>query len=319
MGADGSHSAWRWIGRFLSLCGLLFVAWRAWSLRTDLAQALAGPGVRTAFILAIGVFLLDNVILASIWGGLLRVCGATKFAMRTTLWLYAQTQIAKYLPGNIMHFAGRHAAARSRGVAHAPLAAAAMMEFGGLIAAAGGVALIGLSLSAGDGQRTVMVRLAVISLIVLLGLSALICLVPRTAVFRRLGGGVLVPIVVARGLSVAILGYVVFFLIGGMSCILLANALSGDGFHGSGSILFAYAVSWIMGFITPGAPGGLGVREAALSGLLTAQLGAAPAVLAALLFRGVTVGADVLFYAGSFVWTPMNERRNLPCEERLGL
>lgn len=310
MGADSIHSAWKWVGRILALSGLLFVAWQAWPLRSDLAQALAGPGICAAFFAAMGIFLLDNILLASIWGHLVRACGAESLSMRAALRLYAQTQIAKYLPGNVMHFAGRHAAARGLGVAHAPLAVAAMMEFGGLIVAAGGVAFMGVAFGAGEDHQVARARLAALALVVLLGMVALIWIVPRSVAFRRLGGDGFNPVSAAHGLYRALAGYGLFFLTGGMSCILLAMALSTGELQGWGRILFAYAVSWILGFLTPGAPGGLGVREAALSGLLMPQLGAAPAVLAAILFRGVTVGADVLFYAGSFVGTSTRERGN---------
>ena len=56
------------------------------------------------------------------------------------------------------------------------------------------------------------------------------------------------------------------------------------------------AVSWTLGFLTPGAPSGIGVREAVLVFLLSPLVGSAEAIILSILFRLVTVGGDVMFW-----------------------
>ena len=52
--------------------------------------------------------------------------------------------------------------------------------------------------------------------------------------------------------------------------------------------------------MTPGAPGGLGVREAVLVTLLTgAVLGPSESLLVAVLLRAVTIAGDLLFFLTS--------------------
>ncbi len=64
----------------------------------------------------------------------------------------------------------------------------------------------------------------------------------------------------------------------------------------------AYVLAWLVGFLTPGAPAGLGVRELALLFLLKGIVNEADLLFAAVLWRGITVGGDVLFFGlGSFV------------------
>jgi uncharacterized membrane protein YbhN (UPF0104 family) len=55
----------------------------------------------------------------------------------------------------------------------------------------------------------------------------------------------------------------------------------------------------------PGAPGGLGVREAALVTLLGATLGQSTVLLAAVMFRIITTLGDGLFFFLSALWAPM--------------
>ena len=48
--------------------------------------------------------------------------------------------------------------------------------------------------------------------------------------------------------------------------------------------------------MTPGAPAGIGVREAVIVVLLSPLVGGSVAALSALLYRLVTVSGDVVFY-----------------------
>ena len=55
-------------------------------------------------------------------------------------------------------------------------------------------------------------------------------------------------------------------------------------------------IAWIAGFVVPGAPGGLGPREAALVTLSAPSLGEPNALLAVALFRCVTLSGDVVCF-----------------------
>ena len=61
------------------------------------------------------------------------------------------------------------------------------------------------------------------------------------------------------------------------------------------------AASWAAGFVVIGAPGGLGVREAAFVALAGASLGESQALLLIGLFRIVTFLGDTLLFAAGAV------------------
>jgi uncharacterized membrane protein YbhN (UPF0104 family) len=74
----------------------------------------------------------------------------------------------------------------------------------------------------------------------------------------------------------------------------------------------AYVLAWVAGFLTPGAPAGVGVREFVLY-LLLAQLVGQPDLLAAVvLARMVSVCGDVLFYLGAVGVRPHMNAGALP-------
>ena len=61
----------------------------------------------------------------------------------------------------------------------------------------------------------------------------------------------------------------------------------------------ACTLAWMLGFVTPGAPAGLGVREAVLLGLLGPVLGEPAALLLSLQLRLATLGGDLLLFVAS--------------------
>ena len=88
-----------------------------------------------------------------------------------------------------------------------------------------------------------------------------------------------------------------FLIVGGIIGLLLRAFYGLDG----GNLLFntgLFSLAWIAGFLTPGAPAGLGIREAILVAALGATYGAGIAVGLTLLLRMVTLRGDGLAFAG---------------------
>ena len=64
----------------------------------------------------------------------------------------------------------------------------------------------------------------------------------------------------------------------------------------------AYAIAWLIGFVVPGASGGLGVREVVFLLLTETALGGGGALAVALAMRVVTTLGDLLFFFASFAF-----------------
>jgi uncharacterized membrane protein YbhN (UPF0104 family) len=71
----------------------------------------------------------------------------------------------------------------------------------------------------------------------------------------------------------------------------------------------AFASSWILGFIAPGAPAGLGIREAILSAWLSTAMPAADVVLLVVALRIATTVGDLLNFGwGSLMLLKLRSR-----------
>ena len=76
------------------------------------------------------------------------------------------------------------------------------------------------------------------------------------------------------------------------------------------SVLSAYILSWVAGFIVPGAPGGIGIREATLTLLLANVVPVDSALLAAVIFRFISIIGD--FWGLLFAWIGVNSAGMTP-------
>jgi uncharacterized membrane protein YbhN (UPF0104 family) len=90
--------------------------------------------------------------------------------------------------------------------------------------------------------------------------------------------------------------YVLFFVItGGLLAVLVYVCADSIDINLVMHVLVSYSAAWLVGYITPGAPGG-GVRDAMLVILLSRVITQPQAILVALLFRIVTVSGDILYF-----------------------
>ena len=62
------------------------------------------------------------------------------------------------------------------------------------------------------------------------------------------------------------------------------------------TVLSAYIVAWVLGYIVPGASGGIGIREMALYLLLGPLLGEGLVLALAVIHRLITIIGDFLGY-----------------------
>tara|TARA_Y100000768_G_C23948357_1_gene668814 strand:- start:1356 stop:1664 length:309 start_codon:yes stop_codon:yes gene_type:complete len=87
----------------------------------------------------------------------------------------------------------------------------------------------------------------------------------------------------------------VFFLFAGLLLVFIVNIFLNINFIVGAKIIVIFSIAWIAGFIIPGAPGGIGVREAVIIFFITPIIGEAQGVAAAIGLRFVTLLGDVWF------------------------
>jgi glycosyltransferase 2 family protein len=279
-----------YFGIALSCCGLMALIWELHNseLPSDLFSSNGATLRELAFLtLAITVC---TVPIGVAWLLLLRLLAY----VRQPSWLigvYFVTQLSKYLPGNVFHYVSRYAVLSRIGISLQTFVAAAVGEAVCLAAVAGLFIVLGSTagvfVSSLPMWDSVVTGLAVLAGIIVLTIvvfafyrEKLKFAVKRSQVAVFLCFALAADAVFFLGMALAVSRLIVLFA---------PNAARIDFVE----LLSAVSAAWLVGFLVPGSPAGLGVREAVLLVLLGSSLGAATAVVVASL-RAATILADVV-------------------------
>jgi len=262
--------------------------------------SLASAGT-ALFSVALVVFSIG--IAGTIWYLLLRD-NVVSIKWRQAQIIFAIAQFGKYLPGNVGQHVGRVVMAREINIP-VPITLNTMLVevlWGAGIAA--GLSLLSLILFVDEqklglqlqfGPAYFAMGVALLLYMPWLGIGFLNRYLPGLA--KRLSGGRRIAIPrLSTALMVAALFLLCFVLLG------LILKLQAQWFFGvtNGGLLeltCLFAIAWIAGYLVPGAPGGLGVREAMMVLLLSPTLGAGVAVGLGVTLRVTTTAGDAVAFS----------------------
>jgi hypothetical protein len=262
----------------------LFIGAGAWYAATAVAgqwgavrDQLAGlsprwtlVGAATALVLFTYVLLIEvwRIVLAG-WGG--------RLAFPAAVHVWFVSNLGKYVPGKVWQIAALSAMAQRRGLS--PVAATGAALLVNLANVASGAVLV---LAAGapglaDGTGGGRLAAAALGLIVLLIGGPLLLPPVAARLGRRLGRSIAWPRLPTRALLAATGGTAVAWILYGVAFRLFADAIL-PGVEGSAAAWVAvYTGSYLAGYLTPAAPGGIVIREVVLvRGMVALGLAAEP-------------------------------------------
>jgi uncharacterized membrane protein YbhN (UPF0104 family) len=283
------------VGGLIALLGLAFVA-RSLAKDWDETREIIRNAQFGWLVLAVPFALAGMTAVALPWRRAIELVGGEAGTGETLLW-YFPSQMGKYVPGGVWGVVGRGEIAVRGGVSRA----AAYSSVGLSLAT---TYLAAILLAAGTFFPAVAdLRNSDPPLWVLLLLPAgLIVLHPRilnplmALCERALGKSVEVTVPSWRDTVVLILMHLPAWWLIGTATWCVARAFTEDASYMA--ILFATSVSWVVGFVVIGVPGGLGVREATFVAVLGTAfppgVAAATAVVARLIFMLVDSAAALI-------------------------
>lgn len=285
------------IGGFVILLGsLAYLAQVA--ARSRLAWDRLSDGTMvTPVALSCLAYLLLLVLAAVGWGALV-LSRPPLGHLRAVLSIYGLSHLAKYLPGNVFHLAGRQVLAATRGFSQKAVAVASVQEAASVAALCAGLALLGDLLA--DRPTLPLASPGILIALLAAGMAAGAFIVPR--LFAAWGLPLSLPAV-----AVAMVCHAAF-LTGSAA---LAHALAaplGLMSLSFGTTLAVWCWAYLVGYVTPASPGGLGVREAVFTALLPQNGDVGPALALALTMRVISIGGDLLFAALGAVLARRAER-----------
>lgn len=309
---------WRALGY---LAAAVLAGYFAWFLAGSIDMAMLESAMSPKLVAALA---LSAVMYASIipitgwaWRRLLSGQGE-RWRISWLTALLAATQLAKYVPGNIAQHASRAALAMRGGMAGRSLVSTVAQET--ILAAAASV-VVGVLMYAisapGAGRLPDDARAGLLWVGPLLGLAcvalASVRISPQHAsasphrlirLLGRMGG-----LPGARVALPAFAAYALNYLLIGIGLWVVARASGMPSALDLPLVTAAFALSWLVGFLAPGAPAGLGVREGIMVVLLSGAADNAQLLVFVLLARLVTMLGDACNFLIGSAWLAVDQSK----------
>lgn len=302
-------------GKVIMAVSLLFVINAVSKLGLSF-EIIENP-VAAVLACVLGMFLIaaSEYFMAWAWGNLLGSFGNSRVSGHETYRVYLKANLGKYLPGNVMHYVERNLFAAKVGLMQKDVLVSSILEIAGVIA----VALLITSVFTYDQLKTAIfavwnpkilpfgVSAAVVMLIVIAISWSKLGKKHREFIKKYINKSTL------YGYAISCLGYAAFLLLGAFTLLLLFGILyPKEAFYLEWrAIISSYVIAWVIGFIVPGAPGGIGVREFLLLYLLQEKIPGDAITVAILLHRLSTILGDFFAYLSINLLDFSNRRRTI--------
>ena len=285
------------------ILSILLIAHKLWvyhdeitiTWNTRLIMQIGMAGLIYALIVFISPIIFQNTLYIST---------GKKVRFERAGYIYCKSNMFKYLPGNVMHYVGRNEIAERENLPHAEVACSTILEIVITVLAAGILAFL-FSWHASWEWMTQFagkqIQFALVGSLVILVALLMIC-----KLYWKKVSSMLVRLFSLKNL----------FLFGGsvmFQCLILFAdsllyfaVLDMMGIRMDVPHYFPavglYALSFLLGYLTPGAPGGIGIREMVMTFFFSSYLLQEQILTGALIFRIVTVLGDFLGFGISFVF-----------------
>ena len=274
------------LGKSLGVLGLIFVFYKL-SQEYTLSSFLSQLSLLTDTIPMLLILNFASTLLGIYaWHIMLLNYAKEPFPYRTSYYYFAKTEISKYLPGNVFHFIGRQVLASKIGITQMEMAKISVL-FSFLLLVATVISSTVFAFLATDIPPYILTLMA---------LSSIIIIIITAYLYPSFPMGKKVSMNLLLSVSVALQGVML-----GMIVMVQSDHFTTGLFFECVSI---YIVSWLIGFITPGASGGLGIREGtfiAIAAFMHLDIAAEIIIFSVLLVRFINIIIDIAMYLSTFV------------------
>ncbi len=287
------------VGNILMVLSFMFIVNRIMEYGVNLSKVV---NLSTLIISIISVFIYAILViaLAIIFYLLLKVFNSNDISAKGSIFIYCKSNLYKYLPGNVFHYIGRNQIAIDSETSHSGPVAATIAELLLLTVAALITTIVfagqhAVKWSADNYSSPEIIIYSVLVVSVLLGAVILYSVIWK----RRLTAGNIKPANSIQFTAAVkyLMMYVIYFVINGVMFIMLLHSIGGELSNDLFSpVIGMYTLSWMIGFVTPGAPAGLGIREAIMSALLIGIVEAESVISAVVVYRIITILGDVFAF-----------------------
>lgn len=263
--------------------------------------------IGSLILLSIGYALFIIPISSYSWKSIIEFLSQERISGKEAFRIYAQANIAKYIPGNIMQYIGRNYLGTKMGLKHSDIAFSSFIEIA-LTVATGFILFFFINIVTFVSilqNPLFQINFKLCLFYFLIFMTGLLVLgifykkkgLPEHFKKLKLKKSIIfsTKIFFIYSSMFIILG---FFLIHILHTVLDASVKPKDFFL----VISGFIISWFFSFAAPGVPGGLGVRESLIVLFLSPLYGQEKSLMASLLLRFVMIFGDMIAFLLTFLF-----------------
>lgn len=298
------------LGRLISICSLFYIILVIKKIGFEHFSFLSVNHLTNVFITAFVLQIAVLLLVGTGWKQIIDVLSRKKNPLKSILHVHLKASVAKYLPGNIFEFVARTVLSKRLDVSVDLIVVSSIVE------AALGVANVGLlifvahlyglkilsNLPQYDPNHATMILAA--GFVAGLALLAFI----KHRYFKSI-----------RLMNLESIMGIVRFLVLNLLILVISSSIfylflsHTEGFSDHidfFQVAISFLIAYFAGYLIPGAPGGIGIRESALLFLFQPFAGAEQIMIAALWCRLINILGDVCGYFLSFAFVEKKTEKN---------
>lgn len=290
------------IGTIITVIAMVFVVKKIVTMDVD--WSMFAHGKTLAIICGCTLVQAAMVLFMTMpWLRFIRILSGIQIPVRDALPVYTKSNLMKYVPGNVFQYVGRNQLAADLHISHVDVACATVLD---IICCMLTPLLLIVILMGRDMLELIVTYRR--NFLIVLGVGILVLALAIVILrwkfrehlrryfekYRRLLSRSILP----RLLMVFLL-YLTQYVISTVMYAVPAYLMFDVPAEKMGLFLGTYLFSWIIGFITPGAPGGIGIREAVMVLMCGSFMSTDTIMLYAVTMRIISTFGDVVaFLAG---------------------
>lgn len=288
------------LGNAFVIAALAFVVKKIAGMDIKMSD-LSSPSVIAAFVLSTVIQAALIIIACFPWLMFVRSLSGVKIPYSAAMPVYTRSNIYKYLPGNVFQYVGRNQLAADMNISHVDVACSTILDIFFCVAWTGIVSVVLLrgkiiELLEKYGRNMLIIGAAAFALLILL-------IVVIRLKFRGKLSSYLERYskAFAKGSRGQLFSGVFYYsahnvVSAGMYFCCMALIVPEASFAELAALTGAFMFAWIIGFVTPGAPGGIGIREGVMI-FVSGDDYSERIVLFVLVMRIASILADLLAFA----------------------
>ena len=296
------------VGNILTILAIVFIIKKIISFDISIEDLLTGKSI-FLFIFCCFLYTGQILLLYLPWIKLVSIFSDGEVLQngRKSLfsYIYAKSNILKYIPGNVFQYVGRNELAINLNLNHADVAAATLTEIILTIIAAflvSAFCIWSFTIDIFVEYKSSILLLFFIGFLVLI-----IAFIIAIKFFNKKIIGLLniyIKTVFKRNsiknFLFCLIYYIINFLVNALQYLIVMYILGSlnVSFEALKVLIGSFILSWVIGYVTPGSPGGIGIRELIMSSIIVGSgLSSDNIIISAMvLYRIINVIGDILGY-----------------------